>query len=80
MEFPQHEKLKSIQKESQALGQFLDWLNSEGIALCQLGERDHFFPIYKRTEVILANYFDIDLDLLEQEKLEMLKQLRGTND
>lgn len=78
MEFPQHERLEEVNGESQVIGQFLDWLQSEEhVTLCRIGEHGHYYPTYERIEQTLANYFGIDLNQLEEEKLEMLKQLRG---
>ena len=36
-----------------------------------------YYPIHKRIEAILAEYFEIDLNALEQEKRAMLNTLRA---
>lgn len=33
MEYPQHNKLEAVREQSQAIGEFLEWLDSEGVSL-----------------------------------------------
>lgn len=75
-DYPEHEKLKKVHDESQAIGAFLDWLSENGHVICNLNEYDEYFPWYKSIEQILALYFDIDLNVLEQEKRDMLDSWR----
>ena len=64
--YPEHEKLSKIKDQSQTIGEFLDWLDTEGL---YLGEYDEngllLYPTHKRHEYILATYFEINLDKLE---------------
>lgn len=53
---------------SQAIGEFLEF---SGYELCE------FEPVPWRIEVIVAKCFEIDLDVLEQEKQAMLEELRN---
>lgn len=69
------------------------WTISENIALCRkCDERtencecarpdfndEHLQPIYKRKEIIMAEHFEIDLRVLEKEKLAMLDFQRELN-
>ena len=82
--YPECEKQRKIVKESQAIGEFLDWLQSERkIHLCTDCKDDwgddrltHAgVPIYK----LLAEYFDIDLNKVDEEKRQMLDELREAN-
>lgn len=76
-QYPEHEKLEKISDKSQACGEFLDWLSSEGISLCSWHERDEQYYQDPRTITdLLADYFDIDLDKIENEKRDMLGRLR----
>jgi len=79
--YPEHEKLKAVQKESQAIGEFLDWLTGEKkIELAKWNEdervEDRLLPWHHSTEKLLADYFKIDLVKLEAEKRKMLAELR----
>ena len=79
MKYQQHEKLNSVKDQSQAIADFLDWLNSEkGIILASYGNNDFDcpWPTAKGTakDRLLAEYFEIDLDALESEKRAMLAE------
>jgi hypothetical protein len=75
--YPEHEKLRAVADESQAIGEFLDggrW------TLCELRE----FEDSSRVEFVevdiqaaLAEYFGIDRVALEREKRAMVEALRG---
>lgn len=76
MTYPEHEKLNAVKDQSQAIGDFLDWLNSEkGIVLANYGNSDVAWlaPDGTAKERLLAEYFEIDLDKLEAEKRAMLQ-------
>lgn len=74
-DYPEHDKVKAIQDESQAIGAFLD---NSGYTLCEVdADLNRFVPIYRSIERILADYFGIDLDELEREKRAMLDSLRA---
>jgi len=78
MKYIEHEKLKEIQEQSQICGEFLEWLNSEyEIFLCKSdGKLDQYYPCSQSRDKLLAEFFNIDLDKLEQEKRKMLDELR----
>ena len=80
MEYPEHEKLKKIQKESEACGSFLDWLTGEkGIVLSEYSEDDKLYPAHIGIAKLLGEYFNIDQNKLEKEKLQMLENIREMN-
>jgi hypothetical protein len=76
--YPEHEKLMLIKNESQIIGEFLEWLRGTNlfIGYADEGGLDMY---YASNEEILAEYFKIDLYKLEQEKNQMLKQLKEKN-
>jgi hypothetical protein len=92
--YPEHEKLESVQPQSQAIGEFLEWLSMGGsndekrpVYLAYYprtaveGHRAHeldFYPM--KTEEALAKFFEIDLVKLEREKRQMLKECRKHNE
>ena len=99
--YPEHDKLAVIAERSQEIGDFLEWLDSQGLVVCRWHETyveemddpdgKSFFnpsgkirhydpagyrPANENTEKLLAQYSEIDLDVLEQEKRTMLAKLR----
>ncbi len=83
MEYPEHEKLTAIQEKSQLLGEFLEWARSNGYDFCQMTtqeegspwERVEYQPYRKSVDQILAEFYEIDLRKLEEEKREILASL-----
>ena len=76
-EFPEHEKMQKIQKKSQAIGEFLEWIRDKDIEFCLWDEHgDEFVPFRDSVEKILATYFGIDLTKIETEKRAMLEICR----
>lgn len=81
-EYPEHEKLALVKDKSQAIGEFLDWLSERGIRLAQQdqGRRyDEFWPIQRDKIGLIAEFFEIDLNVLEDEKRAMLEWTRKLN-
>jgi len=77
---PEHEKLATIQDKSQVIGEFLEWLPTQGVHLCTFHyQDDRYRTIYSSITQLLAKFFDIDLDKLETEKRAMLDHLRQKN-
>jgi predicted Rossmann fold nucleotide-binding protein DprA/Smf involved in DNA uptake len=74
--FPEHDKLHAIKDQSQRIGDFLEWLSSRGYVICTWDEHDWPRPEHRRIEEWLADYFQIDLKRLEEEKLAMLWSIR----
>lgn len=80
-DYPEHEKLQAVKDESQAAGAFLWWLRDEkGLFLCGMHD-DYNFPVRAGYEVEkwLAEYFEIDLEKIEEEKRAMIDRLREMN-
>lgn len=88
MNTPEHDKLRAIKDESQLIGAFLEWLGENGYSLCRYeaftrhsGEPGDYtpsgyYPTPLGIEDLLARFFDIDLDKLEEEKQAILQQLQ----
>lgn len=80
--YPEHARLKNVNTESQAIGEFLDWLvNEKKIFLAEFIEDWHpstgcALPIVVNFVSLLADYYKIDLAVIETEKRAMLKDLR----
>ena len=78
--YPEHEKLQKVIDQSQTIGEFFEWLkNTKKIVMAQWGKWDSLYPLSLPTQETLAEYFEIDLNKLEQEKRAMLEELRQHN-
>lgn len=62
---PQCDKVLAVNKESQKIGEFLEWAEREGLV-----------ELHQRIDVMLAKYFDIDLDEVERERRMLLTCIR----
>lgn len=89
MTYPEHEKMRAILEQSHVIGKFLDWLTHEkGISLCkwqdtiihsnEIGDYtpEGYYQIGQGHEKLLAEFFDIDLDKIEDEKQAMIAALQ----
>lgn len=75
MKYPEHEKQSKIIDKSQVVGEFLEWLEQEGMFV---GEWSTDITYYY-TNKLLARYFDINLDKIDDEKRQMIEELREMN-
>lgn len=81
-EYPEHDKMSAVQKQSQVCGEFLDWLQDEKeLHLAKYvrpeGYIDNYLAVaHARREELLAEFFEIDLDKIEAERRQMLAALR----
>jgi len=87
MSYPEHEKLKEIQPKSQAIHEFLlEFLQDKGIFLANYmldedGEKtDIIVPVYKNLSELVAEFYEIDLNVIENEKRAMLDEIRKANE
>lgn len=81
-DYPEHDKLRAVRDESQAIGQFLEWLGENGLVICSFEEykrTGEYIPDGRSIQQILADYFEIDLNKLDDEKRAMLNELRKAN-
>ena len=83
MEYPEHERLKEVEEEFRSIGEFLEWLEGRNIELGQMGKGDRgiieLLPIQKTKEALVAEYFNIDKEALEKEKVQMFEALKDMN-
>jgi len=82
--YPEHEKLKDIQEQSQWLGEILEWMReqrAEPLLLCTSvwgmhGELECLKRVEVPVQTLLAEFFEIDLVKIEKEKQAMLEEAR----
>ena len=70
-QFPQLARMQAVQEQSQAIGEFVEWLGQNGMAICTSEEGlrgDRFYPVMVPTEELLARHFDVDLQAAEKER------------
>lgn len=79
-EAPECERMKEVAPLSNEIGEFLDWLGYE--KGWHLGEYDpdslsgRMYPVQQPFEKILAEYFEIDLNKVEDERRAILEYIR----
>lgn len=79
-ETPELDKQLAAQAEARVISQFYDWLCSHGIVLARYDEdRDEFFPHNQAPNNLLADYFEIDLNKAEAERIAILERLRANH-
>ncbi len=80
-QYSEHDKLKKVQPQSQAIGQFLEWLlDAKQYVICALDEKGYsWYPVRDSIEDLLYAYFEIDPKKIEQEKRAMLEEIREAN-
>ena len=69
-----------VKDRSQQIGEFLEWLTGQGVELCVYHDERGYEPVRETTEQLLAEYFDIDLAKVEQEKRAIMKTVRAQHD
>ena len=80
-QYPESAKMAAVSDESQSIGEFIEWLGTKGIMLghnvtFEGYSTPQFVPVSTSTENLLADYFEIDLKKVEQEKRAMLEAIR----
>lgn len=93
---PELDKMMEVRETSQAIGEFLDWLYNSGYRIAQWHDHwDNgldfddveyeeqpagWYPVPRRIEEWLAEYFEIDLDKVEKERRAILDEFRTLSD
>lgn len=76
--YPEHDKLATINTESQTCGEFYDWLQEQGYRLC-FDDGGGYTPARANVQDLLAEFFEIDQQKIELEKRAMLDECRRLN-
>lgn len=80
MQYKEHEKLKAVHSDCQAIGGFIEWLQSSGRVIASYSVSDDSDTLYDSGDSIqglLAEHFGIDQNTLEREKMHMLAECRA---
>lgn len=77
--YPEHENLRALNAgEKRGVTNFLEWLGENEFEICVRHEGENFAvyePSRNRIQDWLAEFFGIDQQALEREKLAMLEDL-----
>lgn len=76
-EYPEHEKLKSLNGVNQTVGDFIEWLGERDLIIAEYGNGTELMPASKSRDSLLAEFFEIDRQKLEREKRQMLDAIRA---
>jgi hypothetical protein len=80
-ETPEHHKLNRVRDQSQACGEFLEWLSGKRLVLCFYDDESaQYQPAHVGITRLLAEFFGIDQDRLSAEKDALLAYQRALND
>jgi len=83
MHYPESEKWGEVKPEADTLTEFLDWLSGKGIMLGKHvlpeGYRNQVFaPLATNVQDLIYEYFEVDYNLLETERRQMLEAFRAS--
>lgn len=70
------DKWAEVHDNALIIHEFLEYLCSKGIALCDPTE-DGFFPIMCSYEELVYDMYNIDKDQLEKERRQLLKEIQN---
>jgi hypothetical protein len=74
---PTLDKMLEVKKQSQTIGEFLEWLTTtEKVALVKWDEDSQYYQIPETNERLLAKFFDVDLNESEKEKRAILEYVK----
>lgn len=78
---PMLDRMREVKGLSQALGEFLEWLDGRGYVICRRVEGlcppVPYVPAEESVEALLAAYFGVDLEAAERERRAVLERVRG---
>lgn len=80
---PESDKMLAVHDKSQAIGEFMEWLQGErGIVLAEWEDRTSrdavLHPSHPGINQLLAQYFEIDLNVVEREKRAILAGIQAS--
>lgn len=73
--YPQLAQMRAVQAQSQAIGEFIEWLGENGMVICTTEDGlrgGRYYPVGTPTEALLARHFGVDLNAVERERRQVL--------
>jgi hypothetical protein len=84
MDTPELDKMLRVKDESQAIGEFIEWLGANGMWIGEyvdLGYREpRGVPVSKTINGLLADFYGIDMQKIEQERRAILAEIAKAGD
>lgn len=81
--YEEHEKLKKQKEFHSHVCEFVEWLESQGYEFCKVDTSRQSLTIVPylsfKPDKIIAEFFEIDAQKLEEEKRQMIEEMRGQN-
>lgn len=80
MQYPEHEKMKQAKEKlgTEFIGEFLSWCWDNDITLCRWNDgEDEYLPVRQTVEQVLADYTEVNLTKIREEKDAMFEELRA---
>jgi len=82
--YPIHAMLTARAEERQTVQAVIDWLDERGWTICREIENrvgdTRYTPIEQSKTQLMAEYFDVDLQAFDDEKLAMLDAFRAAQE
>lgn len=75
LEYPEHHRLSLVKEEADVISAFLEWLEVNERFLGEWDDEGNCQPWYKHNAHVLAEYFDIDLNKITEEKNRLLEKV-----
>lgn len=85
LKFPEHDKVQALNGKHNVIGEFIDWLKTKYILAtyvnneCSEDFPEILSPVWVNTNDLLAEYFKINLEALENERCTLFKALKNSN-
>ena len=81
---PELDRIAKVHDQSEIIGQFLEWLQDAshyaiGEWISERNVQDSFVPAHPDINRLLAEYYDIDLDKVDQERKQILDEIRRSH-
>lgn len=81
-QYPECAKMAAVKDKSQVIGEFIEWMRDTQefeICLSHSNYSGKYIPISITIEILLAKFFNIDLKKVENERRQMLDEMRSHN-
>lgn len=80
-QYPECEKMAKVKDKSQIIGEFIDWIiETQKFIVCVDSGYGGYYPVNITIEELLAKFFGIDLNKVEEERRQMLDEIRKKNE
>ena len=88
LKFPEHDKVQALNGKHNVIGKFIDWLKIKYTLATYVDNECYdcsdvmpeiLIPAWVNTNDLIAEYFEIDLEALENERCTLFKALKNSN-